>query len=38
MLNDLAAKYNTDKGLHGHSYTSIYGIYLNSYQDLEVFA
>lgn len=35
MLSDLASKYNTDKGPHGHGYTDIYEIYFNSYRDID---
>jgi hypothetical protein len=34
-LNELAAKYGTDKGLDGHMYTDRYEIYLEQYRDVE---
>jgi hypothetical protein len=33
-LNDLAVKYNTDKGEHAHNYTPVYSMYLDQFQDL----
>jgi hypothetical protein len=34
-LDNLANKYNTDKGPNDHMYTSKYNIYLESYRDIE---
>jgi hypothetical protein len=34
-LNELAAKYGTDKGLDGHMYTDRYSLYLEQYRDIE---
>ena len=34
-LDNLAIKYNTDKGPNDHMYTSKYSIYLESYRDIE---
>lgn len=34
-LDDLAIKYQTDKGPHGHMYTSKYELYLEQYRDIE---
>jgi hypothetical protein len=34
-LDELATKYNTDKGPNGHMYTSRYSVYLEAFRDIE---